>query len=217
MKQIFLFSIVIMAGCHKEQVAPPPIRYYDFTSESIKWAVLPLRRYFIYKDSSSGQEDSVFVYQSHLFEYYNPPTSPGSFSSGSPAYFSQNYELGLKISGQNSDWFYGSCAGIGWNSGKDSAWISFCGHDNFTDGDICGIGFAFNADPSNYMPFLDINGIRYADVMKTHCTSGGPADTAQTWYFANDYYWAKGIGIIKRTIRTHTGDTYTSTLERFGN
>jgi hypothetical protein len=210
----------ILASCSKNAQAPqqPAIAQTYFSQQALAWADIPVNRYFIYKDSGSGQEDSVFCSTSNISEKLMPAIGSSGFSGANPAYYYQEYDLELRTKGTGPDWFSGtdySGAPVG-DPPYNSSWIYFCGSDNYTDGVICGIGFTFSSDSSNYLPNINIGGKTYTDVVFTDCTDGASYDTAQSWYFSNRYYWAKGIGVIKRSVRTSTG-TFSQVLERYGN
>jgi hypothetical protein len=213
-------AFFIFASCSKSAQAPqePSIPQTYFSQQALAWADIPLNRYFIYKDSGSGQEDSVFCSTSNISEKLMPAIGSTPVSGANPAYYYQEYDLKLTTRGQSSDWFSGtdySGAPVG-DPPYNSSWIAFCGSDNYTPGVTCGFGFKFISDSSNYLRSINLNGKTYTDVVFTDCTDGASYDTAQSWYFSNRYYWAKGIGIIKRTVKTNAG-TFSQVLERYGN
>lgn len=63
------------------------------------------------------------------------------------------------------------------------------------------------------IPNITIEGKSYSDVVQlTYSNYQSPSSPS---YYTSTYYWAKGIGIIKRTVTTATS-TQTWTLLRHG-
>ena len=211
-----IFVIIILFGsCAKKETNQ--LAHIDFSKDAVDWAYIPQNRYFFYKDSAIGEEDSVVCFSSEIVDKYQPAINGGGQCS---YFYDQVYQLELRIDGLVPDWFYGTAyAGSPNGPCRDfnGSWINFFGNDNYCSfGTIGQFGFAFRADSANYYRNFVINGKLYNDVLITDCTDGGPGDTAQSWYFANRYYWAKGIGIVKRSVKTSYG-TYGAVLERWGN
>jgi len=77
-------------------------------------------------------------------------------------------------------------------------------------------GFCYANDSTfAYFPNLEVEGHIYNDVIINTITNlyngiGLPG------YFKSTYCWAKGIGIVKRTVQTDSAISI-STLERYGN
>lgn len=179
--------------------------------EALSYIKLPLNGYYIYKDSATGNLDSVVVRKSSIDTNFSPARPQSScLSPESSAFYYESYNLLLmKIIGSGEqEWFKGTVL-IGGSELRDLS-----GNVEF--------GYAFIYPLSQYssttgaeytIPILTIEGKTYNDVavfMKANDT-----DSTKDYYRKTTYYWVKAIGIIKREIVTHTS-IKTSFLVRKG-
>lgn len=144
-------------------------------------------KYFIYKDSATLKLDSVLVTESLL--------EPYSTTIGRTPYNEERYTLILsKInsSGKITEWL----TGIAYSGVVDSK-------DIYMTRDITEGGYFFRYPPCNCgnernIPAMVVEGKTYTDVI---LTSDGTSYS---------YYWAKGVGLIKRSETNISGmKTYT--------
>lgn len=155
-------------------------------------------KYFIYKDSATLKSDSVFVTESVL--------QPISTTIIGVLYNEEQYSLILsKIdsAGKAIEWLSGTA-----NSGPgDSKHIYMIRDDSLNAS-----GYCFRYPPCNCgneinIPSMMVEGKTYTDVVVTANDSSSYAPSAY-------YYWAKGIGLIKRSEMDNSGITKTYTLLR---
>ena len=188
----------------------------SFDSSALSYIKLPVNRYFIYKDLSSGSTDSVTVTQSTL----NIGVQPAS--QGYPiGYVYNKFELTVAN-------YYSYSTNIILVKGITTT--DFPSGLGSTPTHIIDSNFVLTNDQTNvpsfwypftssglnqytYIPTLTIEGIMYTAV---HCFSSSnglpPTDIN---YQASVFYWVKGIGIIKKESRTYNS-VKTSLLVRYG-
>jgi hypothetical protein len=90
--------VFLFISCKKENTPPPP--EINFAAEGLAYVQLPLNKYFIYKDSATGMQDSVVVTESKLERNFN--------SQYSVPFYQQVFTITLtKNNGATqNDWFY---------------------------------------------------------------------------------------------------------------
>lgn len=190
-----------------------------FSQPALDYIQLPVNRYFIYKDSATGFIDSVRVTQSVIETNFQQATSG---YPGSPATYSDVYKLTLtKFTppSTNQPWFEGTARGAGF-LGFTSATI-IDSNINFSNGQNSLPVFwhpltfsGFNQFTRyTYLPTMSIEGITYTAVHLFSSSNGLPSTDVN--YQASVFFWVKGIGIIKKEIRTFIS-VKTSLLLRYG-
>ena len=233
MKKIIFYcltaSVLLLASCKKTGLSDvstlsgyvnPNTVIVHFNQEVLDYIQLPVNRYFIYKDSATGSIDSVKVTQSVIETNFYQATSG---FPGSPAFYTDVYKLTLTkfqaLPPTSQPWFQGTarCAG-------------FAG---FVSATIIDSNIQFTNQQSNliifwnpltvpgpnlntqyiYIPTLNIEGIIYSAVHSFSSSNGLPPTDIN--YQASIFYWVKGIGIIKKEIRTYNS-VKTSLLLRYG-
>lgn len=158
--------------------------------------------------------DSVKVTQIKITKEFQPAYS-GQSQFGpihSPAYYYQNFSLLLtSYSGASEkDWFYGVAKsimpGLEYYNNSDSAVLSLLEKDRTTDHII---NYAFFYPLINFyspqekisaIPSIIVEGKNYSNVELY--SNSNRIDTTDANFLRTTYYWAKGIGIIKREIKT---------------
>jgi hypothetical protein len=214
--------IMLMSSCTKTGYKPtptPPDAYINFDKTELEYVFLPFDRRFIYKDSATGHIDSVVVTDNYLWVSDDGPLPLLNL----PAVHYQQYNLVLtKTNDSSSEWFNGSANsyyGTPTLRTTDSmAEIRFVARDNIITTAFPDYGFS--SDTSSYVTYQYLSSLKveskvYNDIMV--CTYTRVAlDTTAYENFKGTYYWAKKVGIIKRTVETSSGIT-TSLLESYGN
>ena len=238
MKKIIFYCLTVtllfLAACKKEKTAQLPtnpvllLSYIKLNPAALEFVQLPLNRYFIYKDSATGSVDSVIVTKSIIENIFHAGTSPNPGSTwnyGTPDYYYEKYTLELKkIAGSPAqDWFNG---------------FARCG-DSYTNLDFVMMGnppvftetnfslsnqqfqlsaflYPFTTYGVNtyiFISMLTIEGTTYTGVHRFIASNG--LQPSEPNYQENIFYWVKGIGIIKKEIRTFNS-VKTSLLVRYG-
>jgi hypothetical protein len=185
-----------------------------FDSTSLEFIKIPFNRYFIYKDASTGSTDSVYVTQNTV-DLVLGQSVQGNPST--PVFYYETYVLTLKNSSGtgNQNWFNGfaSC---------DSQYKPvplFIDPDfilSNTQTNLPCFWFPFTSSgvlQYSLIPTLSIEGIQYNTVHKFSATNG--LQPTHPNYLETTHYWVKGIGIIKKEIRTYNS-VKTSLLVRYG-
>lgn len=221
--RFFFTSIVILfVACKKETPAQIdyPTTNVKLSPAALNFVQLPVGRYFIYKDSASGSTDSVSVTQSsneNLFHKGRVGSGCGWFcyDPGEPDYYYEKYSL--TISSTSQEWFKGvaSC-----DANYSSLAFAILGNpsmlveSNFNLYDAFWYPFTtYGSRQYTSIPILTIEGNTYAEVHHFFSTNGlQPTDIN---YLGTTHYWVKGIGIIKKEIRTYNS-IKTSLLIRHG-
>jgi len=171
-------------------------------AEGLQYVQLDIGKYFIYKDSASGISDSVVVTKSLLENTFTPAVTGGLFETY-PAYNSEVFSLTLTKIDVNSEsvWLEAQtppalcCPSLSSNNEpvqmiESNPGLVFCYPKS-------------NCSSVDLISSLTVEGKVYQDVIKV---TGGTNS-------ASKYYWAKGIGLIKR-IEILNSSTQTYTLIR---
>jgi len=179
----FILAVTILfTSCEKSAEVPT----YNFSKESLAYVQIPLDKYFIYKDSVSGNTDSVIVTRSTLLMKV-----PYLSKNGTISYYFQTFDLMLSNRSTSVVWYYGTWATKpNEYDALSNFWVS-----------------------KKILPNITIEGKDYSDVVQV--TWGNNFSPSSPSYGAWTFYWAKGIGIIKRT-ETIGASTQTWTLLRYG-
>jgi hypothetical protein len=228
MKSI-ITALVLLSFCGCKKDARPKLgdpAFIQFYPEALAYVQLPINGYFIYKDSASGELDSVVVTQSDLKKEYQPEVT-GQDLFGSlinPAYYYQSFTLLLTSYSQPSpkDWFFGVAINvfplIVYDQNSDSAFLSLIEMDRSTKSTKNPV-FAYPLDTINSdqeilseIPSIQIEGKPYSKV--EFYSNANTWDSTSADYIRSTYYWAKGVGIIKREIKTKSS-VKTETLVRY--
>jgi hypothetical protein len=207
--------IIMVSSCTKSVNNPvvPPVptadSYINFDKKELEYVLLPLSMHYIYQDSATGNVDSVEVTHSDLTVSYAE-----AVPYFRPALHFQEYNLVLTKTGDSAIvWFQGSANSYDGSStpftSDSTAKIRFVAKDNIIT--IGGTDYGFSPDTSSYLSYqyqssLEVKSKIYNDVIV--CTFVG-SDSESTIFknFKSTYYWAKNVGIIKRTIETNSGIT----------
>jgi len=189
---IFLLIVCSFQGCKKD--AGQGLSY-ALSADALAFIQFSPGKYFIYKDSTANKTDSIVITLS-LLQTYNT-TTPGWFGSTVPVTY-QQYTLGMTEidSGLTTVWLSGN-TGVQYSSR-----VQLVSSDN-------AYNFLFQ-DITTNIPVMVVEGKTYTNVNLTSnvLLSGFGADA-----IISSYYWAKGVGLIKR-IETKGLVTQTYTLLR---
>lgn len=208
-------ALLLCLSCKKE--AEPVIPQNNFIKEAFDYVQLSTNDYFIYRDSATGDTDSVIVTNSELERILSPKReSTQLFDPGQPAYYYQTFTLLLsKVNGTGTeDWLYAiassasfSYAGSG---ATESADLKLLERNRSRNEDRL---YIFNYPLTQAFTFtqvsplsLTIEGTNYPEVIRFSGNNGltPSSPNYQQYYQASAYYWVKGIGIIKRELITAT-------------
>ena len=182
-------------------------RQFSFSRHALGYVQLQIGKYLIYKDSNSAQLDSVVVTTSNLVNKYVPSFGGTSAQLWLDSYTAYNYEafhlvLSKYNGNQASSWFggddslnYGVSGGIGGIGGNPQPSDTFGVNLYEMQGNYLTAFYCSNSQYSNLS--MNIEGKTYSNVIETIRASGNPSDPG---YKKSIYYWAKPVGIIKRTI-----------------
>lgn len=188
-----------------QNVYPEPVAN-NFSPSSLEYVKLTPGKYLLYKDSASGNLDSVVVTKSEIsFNSYPAIPAGGIFSPGSPAHDDYFIKLTItKFSGMSQHFWFDGHAWSG--SPNDDAIVKMYEKDSAANN----IHGYIITDP----PILSmtVETKTYTDVIKSMAFNiGDPNNPA---YNQTTLYWAKKIGIIKRRIITTGGAVKTYNLLR---
>ncbi len=209
-----IISIVLLVACSlvackksdPDKIIYPYVEpgFIKLSPAALEFVQLPLNRYFIYKDSATGSTDSVRVTKSVIEKMTQPIvySTPGCLCYGSPAHYYETYTLTLtKITGMtNQTWFQGnSSSDIDPYYFLDSS-VEINPSFSLTNQQTNLSAFSYPFSSSNVIPLLIIEGTNYANVHEFITTNG--LQPSETNYQEVRHYWVKGIGIIKKTVKT---------------
>ena len=189
---IFKISMLLLIGysfwgCKKTQ----PALSFMLSPDALAYIQFKTGTYFIYKDSAANKTDSVIVTESIV--------QPYSFTGDGVLYNSQTYTLVL------TEINPGVAATV-WLSGNDQGGAS------------PRVQLVSAINPLNYLfqdiatniPSMVVEGKTYTNINLTSGAAGAPGSPGS---FVTSYYWAKGVGLIKR-METNGTVTNTYTLLR---
>jgi hypothetical protein len=214
--------IIVMSSCTKSisKKPDPNISEFDifFSKAAMEYVQLPVNRHFIYKDSATGNIDSVVVTQSDLSNFI----IPGDRAFSVLPVYSQIYHLMLtKTNDSATTWFDGlakSLDGADYRYATDTmASLRFAASDNIITDTVPDYGFSSNVvfDNYDYISSMTVESKTYHDVIVDNYSIYG-IGPGRPGYINSLYYWARNVGIIKRTVKTNSF-TITSLLESYGN
>lgn len=184
---IFLVAIFALVGCKKNKPQPDPnAPYYQFSAEGLSYIQLPINSHFIYRDSVTGFHDSVVVVTSAVDKVYVP--TQGTIFNGNFAYYHQVYTLKMKSTLSSDTWFSGTA------SSTSSDLFTFDTYHN-------SMKYAVFIYPvtSRLITSMVVEGKVYLNVEQYDFEHISAIDAEN---ISVVYYWAKGVGIIKRQIKT---------------
>jgi len=207
---LILASLIMLSSCKKdppgEKPSTPVTDSAKFSRDALAYVQLTPGKYFIYKDSTTSSQDSVVVTTSLLSTVYYPPSSDAFFKYN--AQIQEKFDLILAkfTDSDQVEWFNGHadafCGVLGINNNCNSAAV------DLMEGGL----YAFEGIyPGNFS--VAIEGKTYNNVI-IHDSWTPTVDINDPHYVHNIYYWAKGVGIIKRTNITTGGAVKTYTLLR---
>lgn len=184
--------------------------------DSAAFAYIDIRdgRYFIYKDSASGIVDSLVAQRGYVAMYVPPVAGDPS----KPGYHYSIYDLKLA-----NYWNYNP--NLIFFQGHASCDSDYKNTRTFIDSNFAVVN-QHTGLAAFWYPFVSSNNQQYSFILSlnvgskvyndVHCffASNGlqPTDTN---YMGTIFYWVKGIGIIKKEIRTNNS-VKTSLLVRYG-
>lgn len=206
-----------LSGFNLSGTVNPNTVTIHFYQAALDYIQLPVNRYFIYKDSATGSTDSVRVTQSAIETSFQPATSG---FPGSPATYSDVFKLTLtKFQAQtptNQTWFQGiaRCTSFGGIISATTIDSNITFYNEQSNLLLFWHPFSsFGLGEYKYTPTMTIEGITYTAVQSFYYYNMLPSTDIN--YQASVIYWVKGIGIIKREIRTYNS-VKTSLLIRHG-
>lgn len=183
--------LVNLLACKKTESTPSSL-HYQFPQQFLDYAFLPLDKQLTYKDSASGNENVVNVTENEMSTITVTPDFFGL--QGSPINYDV-YDLKLTNLSNGSTWLNAEakCEGQSTVVMNDSLssilWYPF---------------------PVEIIPSIVIGNNTYNDVIKASSNNG--LSISDPHYVETHYYWAKGAGIVKRTV-VNGNNIKTETLE----
>lgn len=210
----FILLLAAATACTKN-TEEQRLTEYIIPKEAADYLVMPNKGFFIYRDSATGQLDSVVVEDCSIVKGYQPQHTVWSgsplfgYEKTIPAYHYEYYTLKLWNHTRNTLWQIADSDDDWYETGPTTAGsisVMVSGRATLEDGFIWG-GTIFYYPPSpgmsDYKQTYSVEGKTYRDVLLAKRDG-------------ELFYWAKGVGIIKRVIKRQYGKTYTSTLVRRG-
>lgn len=190
----FLIILFLFSNCKKEDKPDTAEYSLSFSHRALEYVQLTEGKYLIYKDSATSLLDSVIIVNSTIENLFTPQSS--GFIT--PSYNHERFRLLLsKYEGTSvTEWFNGTADLV-------FSTLPFASSDTETvrmyeqDGTP-----AYNFGESSQSNLtMTIEGRTFNNVEETINDSGVAINHPA--YKVTAYYWAKGVGIIKRrTIKT---------------
>lgn len=216
----FAAFLLMLVACKKsaDQPAVAADQHYTIDSFTLSYLKLPIGTWYAYKDSVSGLIDTVVIKRSEVN------------TTLVPSYTSTYNILGFRGVQQVPAIYYDSLI---LHISKDllngtENWLSINYRQQYSfnfiyasDNIIKNAGeiVFWNPAKSDYgikndmgvesIPSITIEGKTYQNVLRFVNKNG--SDTTATYYIKSDYYWAQGVGVIKRSLKNAQG-VHTETL-----
>jgi len=196
---------ILFQSCKKDNSTDKSQYSIKFSKRALAYVKLTEGKYLIYKDSATSQLDSVIVTTSKLGSTYLP-NSPGWFGGTNPAFNVESFQLVLtKFDGTSqTEWFNGTTIAESAIEADTAATLYLMESDTIFAFIMSGVG---KPDLS-----VTIEGKTYNNVLEY--TIANATEINAPHYKKKIYFWAKSVGIIKRTIITTGGRVKTYTLIR---
>jgi hypothetical protein len=205
---------ISMTGCNKSVAEPP--RYYQTPLEVADYLGFPVGSFFIYKDSVTGSFDSITVTESDRRKLFRPShlgrNLLGAYTVPDYYYDSLGFRMALQTSSGAVDWLRISHVELGSDPNR------YYGYDQRGYEALVFV-YPVTEDWKNtsddgvfLIPSMTVEGIIYNNVYRVLDSQGVASPTT---YYSVDYYWAKGVGVIKKIYKTNT-ETHSWTLVRKG-
>lgn len=209
----FLVIFIFLLSCEKEEIPPEPISV-TFNQNAIDFLKVTAGKYLIYKDSATSEIDSIIITKCELKSIYYPEhKSNDLFVPDTPAYLGDHFEIiytKKTNSNTSSIWFKGTAdANYQFSASESNLPLNLVDYiDNLY---IYAGSFYFDENTIS-IPSLNVDGITYSNVI-VHNTDSG-LEITHPYYLKTKYYWAKGIGIIQKSIERTNGVRQTFYLIR---
>lgn len=205
-----LVALLLLLNCKKQNGPDAVVQNVSFSRHALEYVNLVPGKYLIYKDSASTLTDSVVVTKSLLENKYHAENTSGF---NVPAYNGEEFSLTLSTktsTGASSLWFQGS-ASVPFNSypfiSSDTALLYLAGSESNIISRVFSQNHSYHSTETTIIEGKTYNGV-VTDINDSGLDINNPN------YRKTIYSWAKGVGIIKRTIITTGGAIKTYALLR---
>ncbi len=201
-------------SCTKDDPHVPDAITLKFSRKALEYVQLNEGTRLVYLDSTTATLDTLMVSESTLDKGFIPTSvAPGflGFPITFPAQNIENFLLKItKISGsQQKPWFFGKAttAEYGSSISSDHAVLVLSDITIKDSGNEEQVGgsFAFWEQNTVDLVTLKVEDKTYNDVVVYKFDNSYGGDINRDGYRIATYYWAKGIGIIKRRVITKGG------------
>lgn len=196
-------------------IGPITLNGSGFPSETRGFFILPLSRYYIYRDEATGATDSMLIEKSMDSLAFQPAST--NYPIG---YYNTSYVLKINRynAGSIETWFNGTATtDFPTGMGTTPTWIV---DDKFYMSDAVTQSLPYwqplNSTGSSqyqYFPSMALEGNTYSGVHQFTGTNGLMATDPN--YRSTSFWWVSNIGIIKRQVRIGQAVT-TTNLVRYG-
>ncbi|MEO8769070.1 MAG: hypothetical protein ABI402_03265 [Ferruginibacter sp.] len=199
---------VIFLSCKKEHNPFEDTYSIKYTTKALPYVQLPENHYRIYKDSATGVLDSIIITKSELGSDLLRAATYNGFHYAATNYETFKLQFTKYTGSLDSIWLSASASlqSMAFNtlSNKDTIALSL------TSTDILQVFYLANSDvPATS---LLVEGINYNEVVVTIGEFNVATDPS---YKKTINYWAKNVGLIKRTDISFGGGIKTWTLLRY--
>lgn len=200
MKKLIFYCLVatslLLFSCTKDHISlgtGPNYKFYSSLFDSVAIAYINLKpnSNYIYKDQATGLTDTVIVTKS---------------IKGGSSYFAETYELTCSIISFNlptTTWLQAS-ASCDENKGPTPVIYDADFELRNWETQLPAFWYPFTSSLNKqytYIPLIIIEGTTYNGVNKFQASNG--FQPSESNYQENIFYWVKGIGIIKKEIKTY--------------
>ncbi len=216
MKTIYktlLVLFIFLLSCEKEE-EPVVTIFATLNKDGVDFLKVIPNKHLIYKDSASLEIDSILITTCELKNIYYPEyKSNGLFTPNTPAYIGEQFKLIYTKKTEanvSSIWFKGVArAHYQYNAPLSNLPLNLV--DYIGNSVLYGGAFSYDENTS-IIPTFTVEGNNYSNVI-IHKTFTS-LEINHPNYLKTEYYWAKGIGIIQKSIERTNGVRQTFYLIR---
>ena len=206
---LLLFFCLTFLECHKKaqpSTNPTPETGYHYIEESIKPFEVKTNSYWVYKNDSTGVQDSVSVLSTETGMIWTTPQVHGQGGGTQSEYYKINFKSFLNNTSYNNfilNNFMKRNGGGTWGQEGQPIYMA-----------NSAVGTSFNGmEISLKLNALNVNGITFNNVTKIKITAANQYQQE----FANDtyLYYADAVGLIKKEIVLGSNNIESWSLKRW--
>jgi hypothetical protein len=208
--------LLVASGCQKDEVTENPMDHtfnISLSRNALEYVNIPVGKYFIYRVTGNSLLDSIRVVSNQLDTVNMPRNNNINFPEHNIERFRlkmDKYQVPIMGTGVLiSEWVWSTTVPTPYNPYDSSSTADV--RLEFTG---AGAGQLIFYGTHNLSPTetIVVEGVTYTGVIRTESNNGLTISNPN--YQKNVFYWARGLGVIKRITTSFNGYEVTRTLLR---